>query len=327
MKNKKVYYKCEHTDEDVKKNSSSGGAFTAISDYIITEKFGVVYGCVLNEKFDAVHIRTEDKQGRNLMRGSKYIESHTENVYDSVKDDLSSKRYVLFSGTPCQISALNKYLELYKINTDNLLTVEVICHGVGSNRFFKDHIKYLENKYKGEAVSCSFRRKKYPGQKQDMEVKFNNGKQYNSVSTKYDWFYSVYLKNLILRPSCYHCAFACDERFADISIADFWKKNCYNDYSLLIVNTQKGDSIFKEICSCLNFAEVNESEVHQPHMHHPCEEPKKRKEFWEVYFKYGYLGVQKWMGNTTFKTKIIVFLVTIARKTNIINLLRSVRSK
>lgn len=102
-----------------------------------------------------------------------------------------------------------------------------------------------------------------------MSIKFKNGKAYHAASTNLDWFYSIYLKNLILRPSCYKCKFAKQDRIADISIADYWEKDETEDYSLIICNTDKGGRLLTNKIDG-EFVEINKAKVHQPHMNAPC---------------------------------------------------------
>lgn len=296
-----TFYKFKHYDINVGKNSSSGGAFTMISDRIL-ESGGVVYGCVLNEKFNAIHIRAERKEQRDKMRGSKYIQSNISAAFQQIAVDLANKRKVLFSGTPCQVNAIINYLKIKKICMDNFFSVEVICHGVGSEKFFHDYIKDKEKKYHSKAVNVKFRAKYRVGQKQDMAIIFENDKEYHAASTNLDWFFSVYLKNLILRPSCYECKYAQEHRVSDISVADLWKENEIGDWSLVICNTKKGKTLLNGN-DCGELMVINKSEVYQPHMKSPCNVPSNRKIFWQIYLKKGYKEVQRYIGNNTLKSK------------------------
>ena len=238
----KTFYKFKHKDINIEKHSSSGGAFTMLSDEIL-DAGGIVYGCVLDAKLNAVHIRATCKSQRDQMRGSKYIQSDLSSVFVQLAEDLRQNKTVMVSGTPCQISAVHNYLQVKKIQMDSLVSVEVICHGVGSNLFFRDYVKNKEEKYHSNAISVNFRSKYRTGQKQDMTIEFENGKAYHAASTSLDWFYSIYLRNLILRPSCYTCKFAKMDRVADISIADFWDSK--DNDSLIVCNTNKGFSFLK----------------------------------------------------------------------------------
>lgn len=297
-----TFYKFRHSDSSIEKKSSSGGAFTMLSDKVLNTN-GIVYGCVLDENLNAVHIRADNKETRNRMRGSKYIQSELSSVYSSIAADLKKSKKVLFSGTPCQVSAVKKYLWLKNISIDNFISVEVICHGVGSSLFFHDYVADKEKKYHSKAVAVNFRSKYRVGQKQDMTIQFENGNAYHAASTNLDWFYSIYLKNLILRPSCYKCKFAKMERDADISIADFWDSEEKESFSLIVSNTGKGESLLEEPINGLITA-IDNKMINQPHMKAPCEVPKRRDEFWEVYLTKGYEAVQTRFDNNTLKGKI-----------------------
>lgn len=302
-KDMQTFYQFKHNDSAIEKLSSSGGAFTMLSDEIL-DAGGIVYGCVLDAKLNAVHQRATCQSERDQMRGSKYIQSDMSSVFVPLAEDLSKNKTVMFSGTPCQVSAVYHYLRLKNIQTDSLISVEVICHGVGSNLFFHDYVKNKEKKYHSKAISANFRSKYRPGQKEDMTIEFENRKAYHAASTSLDWFYSLYFRNLILRPSCYACKFAKMERGADISIADFWNsKDTDECYSLIVCNTSKGFSLLKNQTAGM-LVEVDKEAVHQPHMKAPCNLPKERDRFWNVYLHSGYETVQTVFGNNTPKGKM-----------------------
>lgn len=321
------FFTASHCDAQVINKSSSGGMFSAITDewFSVYGSKAVVYGCVLDENLNARHIRAVNIEERNKMRGSKYISSNVSGIYKSVADDLKNGCYVLFSGTPCQVAAVNAYLSVCNVEKNSqFITVEVICHGVGSNKFFDDYIKNLESKYKSEAVFCSFRAKSKPGKKQDMQVVFKNGKKFTASSTNYDWFYSAYTKNYILRPACFKCKFAKRERTADISIADNW--NSGNGFeSILIINNQTGYSLFENLKNNLNYKEINFDEIHQPNMHNPSVAPEKYSEFWDIYNNQGYLSVQKFLGNNTLKGKARSFAIDTVDKFNLVNSAKAIK--
>ncbi|MCR5430294.1 MAG: Coenzyme F420 hydrogenase/dehydrogenase, beta subunit C-terminal domain [Eubacterium sp.] len=319
------FFRYLHSDTQVNKNSSSGGAFTMISDYIL-DKGGVVYGCSLNDKNEAVHTRTEDTIQRDTMRGSKYIQSNIAEVLELLSVDLKNGKKVLFSGTPCQCAAIYSYLDAKSINDTNLLTVEVICHGVGSNRFFRDYIEQKERKYKSKAVKVRFRAKYREGQKQDMAISFENGKEYHSASTKFDWWYSIYLKNLVLRPSCYKCKYAKRERVSDLSLGDFWGYKNDKAYSLIVCNTNKGLELVKEN-NIGDLKEVEWEDVHQPYMISPPKLPKGREKFWDVYIDKGYDEVQRMIGNNTLKGKMKYTFASFLQATHLIKVVKKIKSK
>lgn len=120
----------KHKDESTRAASRSGGIFTALSGQVLSNG-GVVYGCILTDDFNAVHIRADSTEERNRMRGSKYIQSRLGNTFKNVKVDLDAQRSVLFSGTSCQVAGLEKYLGK---EYDNLFCVDIVCHGVPSKK-------------------------------------------------------------------------------------------------------------------------------------------------------------------------------------------------
>ena len=298
------YFVAIHKDEQVYKRSSSGGAFTAITDKLY-EAYSdlIVYGCAFDNNLNAMHIRAVDKSDRDRMCGSKYISSDLGNSYTQVYEDLKNGSHVVFSGTPCQVAGLKSFLGAKNCDTNNLTTVDFICHGVGSNKFFDDYIRHLESKYKSKAVSCNFRGKSKPGKFQEMIIGFANGKKYISTATSLDWFYSLYHRNLILRPSCYKCRFSKD-KMSDITIGDDWSKNrdILKAHSLIVTNTSKGSEIINDIDS-MQITKIENDEINQPNAISSTQKPSNYDKFWQIYTNKGYLAAQKYVGNNTMKGK------------------------
>lgn len=255
------------------------------------------------------------------MCGSKYVSSYPGQVFTDVLKDINNGVYVVFSGTPCQIAGLKAFLINKKVDLTNLFLIDFICHGVGSNRFFDDYINFYEKKYKGKVVSCKFRAHSKPGKKQDMQLTFSNGKKYNAPSTRNDWFYSAYHRKIILRPSCFCCKYASEERLSDITLADDWSHK-EEDYSLLIFNSQQAMSLLPDLKEIMNLYECIE-EVNQNHLKKPCQKPEDYDKFWDIYKKYGYLRAQTYLGNNNLKAKIKFWLVSIADKLNVRSIIKN----
>ena len=131
-------YAVKHKDEATRAASRSGGIFTALSDQVLSNG-GVIYGCILTDDFNAVHIRADSTEERNRMRGSKYIQSRLGNTFKNVKVDLDAQRSVLFSGTSCQVAGLEKYLGK---EYDNLFCVDIVCHGVPSKKVWDAYLHW-----------------------------------------------------------------------------------------------------------------------------------------------------------------------------------------
>ncbi len=308
-----------HKDLTIIKSSSSGGAFTAISNHFLKEDNGIVYGCILDKNIRVIHIQAMNSIERDLMRGSKYIQSNMLDIYNKVEIELKNNKEVLFSGTPCQIAAICQYLKLKKVSMEKLLTVEVACHGVASSRFFSDYISHLEKKYKGKTIECCFRAKEKMHKIQQMRVRFDNNKTYISASNSTDWFYSVYHKNLILRPSCYNCKFAQEKRIADITIADSWGFKSENDIpkSLIIFNSKKSEKYLDYIKKEMNIIEVRKEDFKLSALEHPAKRPSNRDTFWKIYLNEGYLSAQRYVGNNTLKGKVKRIIANVLYKTNL----------
>ncbi len=315
------YYSAVHFDKEVRENSSSGGVFTAISDQFLNS-YSVIYGCIMNGNLRAQHIRANCVEDRNKMRGSKYIQSDMSTIYGQVEQDLKKDMNVLFTGTPCQVVALTKYMKLKKTNIDKLLTVDFVCHGVGSPLFFGGYIGHLEKKYSSTANYCSFRAKNGYMQKQDMEVGFENGKRYMATTTKYDWFYSVYLKNLIQRPSCYECKFAKNNHYSDIVIADLWGKKEATAKSLVIVKTKKGEKYIDKAKKDIEFVELNDFKQSKSTV-----KPDNREEFWDVYRRKGYIEAQRYIGNGSLKKKLFIGGLSMLNKMRLLDVTRKLLFK
>lgn len=165
-------YAARHKDMHEVETSRSGAAFIAISDYII-EQGGVVYGAGYADHFRVVHKRATTKEERDEFKGSKYVQSDLTEIFRQVKKDLKSGKTVLFSGTPCQTAGLHSYVG--KKLRENLVLVDIVCHGVPSPYVWRDYLAYLEKKHGAEICYVNFRDKEMFGWKAHKETfKFVN---------------------------------------------------------------------------------------------------------------------------------------------------------
>lgn len=234
-------YVVKHLNQDVRDKSRSGGIFTAISD-IVLNNGGVVYACRLFDNKVAKHIRLTTKVERDLCRGSKYIQSIAFDTFKQVEQDLKQGNIVLYTGTGCQISAIKNYLPLTLHK--NLLTMDLVCHGVPSPRVWEDYLKWVEDKYNQKAISVDFRDKIHFGWRDHQETIYFNNVRYSD-----DKFKQLFYAHYIIRDCCFNCPYKNTNREGDISIADCWGvKPDFDDdkgVSLVIINTEKGKSILK----------------------------------------------------------------------------------
>lgn len=242
-----------NAEDQILDNSTSGGAFSALAMYAL-DRNGVAYGCICNDKMNIIHACTDDK-GIELsaFRGSKYVQSEIQGVFNKVEKNLKAGRFVAFSGTSCQIAGLNNYL---KKDYENLLTVEVICHGTPSPYLWSSYVEWMRKKYKSDPVQFSFRKKTYGYHSGTMEVLFKNGYQYTG-SARVDLMLKSFFSEISSRQSCYTCPCKGMKRPADISIYDCWNADKLIEgledddrgYTNVMVNTDKG---MKAIEYCKN---------------------------------------------------------------------------
>lgn len=243
-----------HRKQEIRAQSSSGGAFTLLAEYILKQG-GVVYGCRLNEKLEAEHIGVSSVEELGQLRGSKYIQSEIKGVYQEIKIHLKHGRMVLFTGTPCQAAGLNGFLGK---KYDCLYICDFICHGVPSLRVFKSYISFLEEKYQDKAIDFRFRNKDKGWNQAGVQMGSGTALEFLHIGRKRfypgfrDAFMNGFLDNLYLRPSCYYCEFkSLPKYYSDLTIADFWGvkrvKPQLNDgkgTSLVLINNKHGEELF-----------------------------------------------------------------------------------
>ena len=230
-------YAAKHKNEQVRLASSSGGIFTLLAEKIIDEG-GVVFGVRFNNNWDVVHDYTETMEGLAVFRGSKYVQSYMGDCYLKAKSFLEQGRKVMFTGTPCQIAGLKNFL---RKDYDNLLTVDVVCHGVPSPKVWQVYLDEIARKggknsvlshpivEKTEINHIDFRSKSIGWKKFSFVLTLSkatadgekNTVLLSSIFTENPYM-NAFLSNLSLRPSCYDCPAKSGKSGSDITIADFW---------------------------------------------------------------------------------------------------------
>ena len=307
-----IAYAARHKDIDEVMNSRSGAAFVAISDYII-ELSGVVYGAGYKDHFRVAHKRATTKEERDEFRGSKYVQSDLTGVFRQVKKDLKNGLIVLFSGTPCQTSGLNAFVG--KKLRQNLILVDIVCHGVPGPFLWRDYLAFIEKK-QGDTISVvNFRDKEKFGWKSHHETfKFVKG---GRMAFTYQFY-----KPILFRHSCGVCHFTNTTRPSDITLADFWGwENAvpgFNDddkgVSLVLLNTEKGKLLFEKASKGLEIHAVDIDDCLQPNLQYPTEIHPKRKVFEIEYKRRGFNYVFKKYGEYGLKAKCRRFVHRIIRK-------------
>lgn len=284
-------YALKNKNELTRATSSSGGTFFELASAVINNG-GVVFGCAMNNELVAEHIAVNDIAELQKLKSSKYVQSNVKDTYRETKELLNSGISVLYSGTPCQIAGLKNYLGK---DYDNLMLIDVLCHGVPSPKVLRDYIGMLEKRFEAKAVSIDFRCKKKGWKRLYIEVDFENGKKY-FVFSGYDRYLSMFLNNMSLRPSCYECKFTTVHRQGDITLGDFWgigrkypERDDDKGISLVMLNTQKGSEIFNIIKDKFDIFEsdIETAAAGQLTLSKPTPKNPNRDAFYEEYSNNG----------------------------------------
>ncbi len=323
-------YALKHKSDEVRKNSSSGGAFTAISDYILSKK-GVIYGVAYDENFYVLHQRAETAKERNKFCGSKYVQSDLKEVFSQINEDLKKDRYVLFTGTGCQVAGLRKYLDNTQTDAIKLITNDIICHGTPSPLLWDKYLKFIQRE--DELTSYTFRYKEIGWRGYNVKGQFKSGRQ--KVNTSGIKVYAnLFSCDLALRPSCYQCQFTNLQRPSDITIGDFWgiektrpEIDDNKGISLVLVNTPKGKDIIDELGGCLELWESNTRDCLQLNLQYPTKKPDNRDQFWEDYQRFGFDYVAKKYAGYSFIGRFKKVAVIILKRLRLLELMRKIFNK
>lgn len=321
-------YAGQGKDKMLNRQSSSGGIFGILARYVIEQEQGVVYGAVMDissEDVKVYHKKAETKDELFQMHGSKYVQSSTEYTYKDVEKRLKCGQTVLYSGTPCQIDGLKGFL---RKDYDNLITVELICHGVPSNVMFKSYIAAMNDSWRGKIQEFHFRDKSYQwGYSSCLTYITNdNRKIKRRISCRASSYYYYFLKAEICRESCYQCKYAADRRVADITLGDFWgidkehpellknELKMEEGVSAILVNTQKGRNLMEKSRDSIRLysSELKKVTRHNQQLLHAVKKGKHRSIILKRFREEGYRGVERyfllhhWLGIMKGNLKLLI---------------------
>lgn len=280
-------FAAKNNDENIRQLSSSGGIFTLLATKVINNG-GVVFGAIFNAKWEVEHDYTDTIEGIAKFRGSKYVQSKINNNYILAEEYLKDGKQVLFSGTPCQIAGLKRFL---RKEYENLICVDIICHGVPSPFIWQ---KYLEQYNSTELSSISFRDKTNSWKR--YEVVIRQGKK---TLIREDIGKNIYMKlflsDLCLRPSCSNCSSKSGKSKSDITIADFWGiQHLHPDFdddkgcNLILIHSKKGLNLFNKLeCDKIK-TDFKTAIKYNPSYFKSVAEPKYRKYFFKNFERYGF---------------------------------------
>lgn len=288
---KPIAYGCKIKDDVERAKSQSGGAFAALSS-VVLDMNGTVYGAAYLDKYHVGHKRAINIEERDDLRRSKYVQSNVNDCFRLVKDDLKNGLVVLFSGTACQIAGLKSYLKLSRTDMQNLYTIDIICHGVPSPRFWKDYLVFREKERNQTIEKFIFRDKTIAGWHDHIEsfIWADGTKTWSREYTR------IFYLSVMNRKSCSNCHFTNLRRLSDVTISDFWGVEKQDEKfgsddkgtSLILINTPKGNKLFKQIEDNLDCIVAKQDAFMQPNLMHPTYEHPDRDYFEKAYAKKGF---------------------------------------
>ncbi|MBO5248235.1 MAG: Coenzyme F420 hydrogenase/dehydrogenase, beta subunit C-terminal domain [Clostridia bacterium] len=287
-----------YDSSDVICKSSSGGAFTAIYEQLLELNY-VVYGVCFDENLKVKHAMADSSEGCKAFRKSKYVLGDTNHCYPQIRDRLKNGEKVLFTGTPCQCAALLQFLALAKVDTANLITVDLICHGAPNQTLFDSYVKELEQRENSRVTEYSFRSKtpiERSVNSRSAKIVFANG-SVKTVLPKDDPFLKAYYSRLCYRPSCKVCPFAKPQRVSDITLGDAWAiELLYPEWdplagvSLILANNEKGKGVVERIKDTMTLRSVTIDWATQSNrqLREPTEFHDRRRRFFRRWKKRGF---------------------------------------
>lgn len=304
----RTVYAASYKNKDISAKSASGGIFAALAKQVLTEG-GIVFGSAYTKQFDVEVISIEKIEDLPRLQGSKYVQSSMNSSFLKIKSELQTGRTVLFCGVPCQVEALKRFLGR---SYENLLVVDIVCHGVPSNRMLKDYLAFLADKKQMEIQSIQFRTKT-KGQNVYGEIAYRQFSHTGEIAYRQEplisyksSYYKLFLNCQTFRDSCYHCKFAGTKRPGDISLCDYWgiedehpdfvkevEKEGLAGISAIMVNTNAGLAFFERLKQefLLRESTVEQVAKHNPQLQAPSVETAERKQVMDCYRQSGYQGV------------------------------------
>lgn len=279
-------YAAQLVDDEILRTSTSGGIFAGIARYVLTQR-GAVFGAAYNGD-EVEHIVIEQEEDLSRLQGSKYVASRLGDVFFDVKKRLKNQQWVLFSGTPCQIAGLKAFLGL---PYENLITLDLICHGTPSPKLFGLYLKWLGRGGKSEVLRFNFRNKTIAGW--TLYGSYTLDGKTKKINPYCDPYYAAFLRGETYRECCYTCKYtSVNRRPGDITIGDFWGLSKYpgnhdfDEYkgvSVVFANTDKGKAVLDKVSIHFKMLELDVKSACEgnANLTHPVQKPAVRDEIYQ----------------------------------------------
>lgn len=329
-------YAYKNTMENLK-ISSSGGAFLGIAKaFFRLHPTGIVYGSMFDKDFHVVHSSARFYDECRKFSGSKYVQSSVGKCFIEIGNFLCENKYVLFSGVPCQIGGLLKYLDGKSIKREHLYTLDIVCHGTPSEDIWLDYVKHLENKENAKLEYFSFRYKPLGWKGYPIYAKFSNGvikKNTIEISS----YQNIYRKNLLTKRGCFNCPYPGAFQ-SDITICDFWGVELIcpgfdtkGGVSLIISRGIRSDEIinFVKKEDGIEIREFNDVtyEKYNHNLIHKTEMPDGYDLFWQEYRDHGLNYVLRKYGGESFLGRIRFNCKRFIRNIGVLDLAKKILRK
>ncbi|WP_289005648.1 Coenzyme F420 hydrogenase/dehydrogenase, beta subunit C-terminal domain [uncultured Parabacteroides sp.] len=318
-------YAVKAKSQKIRKNSSSGGVFSLLAEQVI-QKGGIVFGACFDENNKVVHRYTRTKEGLEAFRGSKYVQSEIGSAYKIVEDFLKSDQVVLFSGTPCQIRGLHLFLKKFY---PNLLTVDIICHGVPSPKVWNAYLTQVSkgmSQYKIENIN--FRDKQYGWRNFGFSLNYVKDKHViHLIEPKYlNYYMRGFLSDIFLRPSCYQCPVRSLKSGSDITLGDYWGGagdllDFFDDkgVSAVLLNTQSGVDYFNILDAEKRDSSYKDVLAGNQSLEQSHSEPEKRTLFYASFEHECFYSLIDRLIRLSFKERIKLFILNFRMRINKLN--------
>ena len=310
-----IVYAAKSKDPDIIMKSSSGGAFTALSDIFLANGDAVVCSSYDIQTHQQKYMIVENTKERDSARGSKFMQSIPGDIFKTAEKWLKEnpQKKLLFVGVGCQAAGFVKYAEMKGFRS-RVTIADIICHGSPSPMIWSEYAKSLENKY-GKITYVTFKDKRNGWNKPTRFVVING----EEISIRE--YAKIFYNHIDLRLSCHKCPYTTTKRCTDLTIGDYWGienkiPEFYdkNGVSLILIHTEKGHNIFEQAASSLDYVQSSTEDCLQPNLIKPTASDPKRDLFWQDYYAKGIDYVIHKYGNDSMTTKIKKKIKKIFRK-------------
>lgn len=267
-----VAYAMQNKNENQRSKSTSGGIFPLLAEYVLDRK-GVIFGAAYDSDFSVRHIKVRERKDLSLLQGAKYVQSEICTSFLEVKRELASGRLVLFSGTPCQCAGLKSFLgKPY----ENLITVDIICHGVPSPKVWQAYVDYRSQRENAgiRPLRINMRSKSSGWSYYGYSAEFDYGDgRISRIENSRDLFMKAFIGNICLRSSCSDCKMKGVERCTDFTLGDYW--GIWNQHpefddnkgsSVVFAHSQKGREILGQLSDKMDCLQVDIEEAYRENM-------------------------------------------------------------